>query len=128
MRFHRANVVALVGLLAACSGHDTYGNSRPTPVQPVTIVRVRNTNWMDVTVFAVRGVTRKRIGFVTALATTSFTIPEGLAPDRTIRLLVDPVGSDRTFLADAVALMPGQTIELTVMPSLNMSSVAVWGQ
>ena len=81
---------------------------------------------MDVTVFSVRGATRSRIGFVNALGSATFPLPDASIPDHTLRLLIDPVGSDRVFLTGGIAVTPGQRVEVNVMPSLTMSNVAVW--
>lgn len=93
--------------------------------RPASYVRVRNVNWTDVTVFAVRGATRIRLGFVTSLTEASFLIPAASMPDNTLRLLIDPIGSDAEFLTDGITLAPGQRVELTVMPSLRMSNLTL---
>jgi hypothetical protein len=81
---------------------------------------------MDVTVFSVRGVTRSRIGFVNALGSATFTLRDASLPDHTVRLLIDPIGSDGVFLTGSIAVTPGQRVEVNVMPSLAMSNVSVW--
>ena len=125
MQRHGALVAAIgIMLSAGCSRH---GNSVSALARrPPTVVRIRNSNWLDMTVFAVRGTARIRLGFVRALGTATFTVPSASIPDRTLRLLVDPIGSDNVYLTDGVTVAPGQLVELTIMPSLAMSSLAVW--
>ena len=125
MKRHGALVVAIgIILSSGCSRH---GNSvSPLTRRPPTVVRIRNSNWLDMTVCEVRGTARIRLGFVRALGTATFRVPNASIPDRTLRLLVDPIGSENVYLTDGVTVAPGQLVELTIMPSLAMSSLAVW--
>jgi hypothetical protein len=92
------------------------------------IVTVKNSNWMDVDVFAVRGTARSRVGSVTGLSTATFRVPVDYAPDGSLQLLVDPIGSDATYLTEKIAVNPGQRVELTVTSVLRMSTFSVWSR
>ncbi len=121
-------IAAVAGLTidaAACATNHASG-AAPPPER--MIVTVKNSNWMDVNVFAVRGTTRSRVGSVTGLSTATFRVPREYAPDGNLQLLVDPIGSDATYLTDKIAVNPGQRIELTVTSVLRMSSFSVWSR
>lgn len=119
---------ALAGLMidaTACATQHPSG--APPPPDRVTVT-VKNSNWMDVVVFAVRGTTRSRVGSVTGLSSATFHVPAHYAPDGNLQLLVDPIGSDATYLTDRIAVNPGQHVELTVTSILRMSSFSVWSR
>ena len=97
---------------------------RVVPAEGTYLV-VTNANWADVTVYSARGATRSRIGFVTALSTRTLLIPRSAMPDGTFRLLLDPVGSNKAYLTESIAVSRGQQVELTVMPALPMTTFAV---
>ena len=113
---------AALGLIAAC-GSGRMARERVAPQW--TYLIVTNTNWADVTIFSVRGMTRSRIGFISSLSTRTFLVPRSDMPDGTVRLLLDPLGSDRAYLTESIAVGPGQHVELTVMPSMAMTTLAV---
>jgi len=92
------------------------------------VVIVNNSNYMDVDVFAVRGTTRARVGSVTGLSSATFRVPTHYAPDGSLQLLVDPIGSNATYVTDKIAVGPGQHLELTIAAILRMSSYSVWSQ
>jgi hypothetical protein len=109
--------------MAACGGGRVA--ARPLSAAESIQLRVTNINWADINVYAVRGLTRSRIGFVTSLTTRSFRVPGSSMPDGTLRLLIDPVGSEKTYVTEAIVAASGQRVELTVMPTMTMSTFAV---
>jgi len=110
---------------AACSKH--HASAAAAPLEPVEVI-VNNSNYLDVDVFAVRGSSRSRVGSVTGLSTATLHVPAQLVPDGHLQLLVDPVGSDATYLTDRIAVSQGQVVELTVTAVIRMSSYAVWSK
>src|SRR5262245_24826278 len=103
---------AFAGLMigtGACAAHP--GTGAPAPER--VAVTVKNSNWMDMDVFAVRGTTRARVGSVTGLTTATFRVPANFAPDGILQFMVDPVGSDGTYVTDKIVVSPGQRVELT---------------
>lgn len=121
-------IAGLAGLVidtAACAPH--HGSAAPPPPEPVEVT-VNNSNYLDVDVFAVRGTSRSRIGSVTGLSSATFLLPVHYAADGNLQLLVDPIGSNATYLTDKIAVNPGQHVELTVTAVLRMSSYAVWSK
>jgi hypothetical protein len=125
----RESIIAcLAGLTidaAACAtNHKSAAAAPPEPM----IVIVNNTNYLDVDVFAVRGTSRSRVGSVTGLSSATFSVPAHYASDGNLQLLVDPIGSNATYLTDKIAVSPGQQLELTVAAILRMSSYSVWSK
>ena len=117
-----AGATALV-MFTACGG-GRRAIERAVPEER-TFLFVTNTNWADVTIFSTLGATRSRIGFVSALSTRTFVVPRTAMPDGTVRLLIDPLGSDKAYLTEAITVSPGQHVELTVMPAMTMSTLAL---
>ncbi len=118
---------ALAGLMigtAACATH--HGSAAPAPER--VAVTVKNSNWMDMDVFAVRGETRARVGSVTGLTTATFRVPANFAPDGVLQFMVDPVGSDAAYVTEKIVVAPGQRVELTIGSVLRMSTFAVWSR
>jgi len=121
-------IPAVAGLTIAATACATNQASTAAPTRERMVVTVKNTNWMDVDVFAVRGTARARIGSVTGLSTSTFRVPAEYAPDGNLQLLVDPIGSNATYLTEKIAVSPGQHVELTVTSVLRMSSFSVWSR
>ena len=119
---------ALAGLMigtGACATHHGSGTAQPPERVAVT---VKNTNWMDMDVFAVRGSTRSRVGSVTGLTTATFGVPANFAPDGVLQFMVDPVGSEATYMTEKISVSPGQRVELTIGSVLRMTTYAVWSR
>lgn len=109
---------------SACATHHATGASEPERVA----VTVKNTNWMDMDVFAVRGTTRARVGSVTGLTTATFRVPANFSPDGVLQFMVDPIGGDAAYVTDKMVVSPGQRVELTIGTVLRMSTFAVWSR
>ena len=125
---HRWMTVLLAASLmdiAACAGRPPSTGASPLEA---TVVTVRNDNWLDAVVYAVRGASRVRLGTVAGLSSATLKAPSSYAPDGTFQLLVDPIGSNTVFMTDGFAVSPGQRVELSIAPSIRMSSVAVWSR
>ena len=116
-------LAALAFDVAACA--TTHGSST-VPQPEKTALTVRNNNWLDVDVFVVRGTSRSRVGSVTGMSTGTFRVPSDFSPDGVLQLMVDPVGSNGSYVTDKIAVNSGQRVELVVASVLRMSSFAVW--
>ena len=110
-------------LITACGG-SRLAIDRVAPAER-TYLLVTNRTWADVTIFSALGTTRSRIGFVNALSTSTLLVPRSAMPDGTVRLLLDPVGSERAYPTESIAVGPGQYVELTVMPAMTMTTFAL---
>ena len=119
-----AGLLSLTIDAAACARNKSAAVPPPEPV----VVLVNNSNYLDVDVFAVRGTSRARVGSVTGLSSATFRVPAHYALDGHLQLLVDPIGSNATYLTDKIAVGPGQQVELTVAAILRMSSYSVWSK
>ena len=92
-------------------------------------VRVTNNNWSNMTVYAVRGITRFRLGMVTSMATEVFRLPAALTGGAAgVRLLADPIGGSEQFLTPAVFVTHGEEVKLELENQLQISTVSVWGR
>ena len=129
----RRTLVGLVLLGAvsssACATHrasesQIFGDGRGAPT-----VTVRNDNWLDVVIYAIRGTARFRIGTVGGSSTQTFRLTSAaMSGDAPIQILADPIGASRGYLTDPVVLGPGQRLELQVGSTISISSFAVWNQ
>jgi hypothetical protein len=92
-----------------------------------TTLRVSNNSWADMNVFLLRGSTRHRLGMVTSMNTTTFTIPEqAMSSASDLRLYADPIGSIRGWTTQPLLINPGQVISLTLQNNLNLSSYSIF--
>ena len=113
-------------VLAACAPVVQHIEITATP--PVTdgsVLIVRNDYVGTMEVYAITGNIRTAIGTVRAGATATFPIPRRLLMRPEIQLQVDPVGPVAPFTYQPIAVGPAKVIELSVAPSLQMSSYAV---
>jgi hypothetical protein len=130
MKANQGIVMAAAALLlAGCAPSAMGGAPGDTPQResaPSTVT-VDNRNWLDVTVYVMQGTSRIRLGMVTGMNSATFRLPRTLAahPGQ-VRLLADPVGSNRAYLSDAVQIRPGQRVGLEVGSNLNVSFISVW--
>jgi len=113
--------------LVACAPGIQHQNDAFAPAPPVgasTLV-VRNDYFGDMDVYAVVGSTRTRIGGVRTGATTSFALDRTLVMRPEVQFQIDPVGPVPPFTYRPITLAAGHVIELSVAPSLQMSSYAI---
>jgi hypothetical protein len=116
----------LVALVACAPGTQPQNlDFHPAPATEESRVVVRNDYFGEVDVYAVAGSTRTRIGSVRTGATANLTIPRSLAMRAEIQFQLDPVGPVRPFTYLPISLTPGNVVELSVMPALQMSSYAI---
>ena len=123
IRNQRAALSAMLAL-AACAPAATRSATSRMP-EPGISLTVANQNWLDVTVYALRGASRVRIGQVTGNGTAQLSIPRNLIVAGQLRLMADPVGSNERYISDPISVDPDQRVQLTVAPAMAMSSYAV---
>jgi hypothetical protein len=69
----------------------------------------------------------QRLGLATAAGTTSLWVPERLLEQSNdIRLVLAPIGSNRSHATDPLLIRPGQLVELTLDNNIGLSSWGVW--
>ncbi|MBW3534699.1 MAG: hypothetical protein KY453_05700 [Gemmatimonadetes bacterium] len=89
-------------------------------------VEVTNNNWMDMTVHAVRGGTRVRLGTVTTGSSQRFDLPRSLnARAGDLHLVADPIGSQRMHQSRPIMVEPGGLVRWSLENHLALSSFSV---
>jgi hypothetical protein len=122
-----ALALAIAG--AACapvggSGKRSFGKPAPPAVMVVS-----NHNFADMNLYVVQSGMRVRLGTVTGLTTRRFSLPREVTRNVSdLRIFADPIGGSQTYLSPPVRVHPGQSLELTLGASLNLSSLAVWNR
>ena len=103
-------VAAAVAVATACRSKPHVG-----PEQPTTTVTVVNTNFLDMTVYVLRGSQRVRLGIASSNRTTRFEIPASLVFGPTpLSFLADPIGSDRRPTSQEITVSPGDNVQLQI--------------
>jgi hypothetical protein len=103
------------------------GEPRPNPFTatarpPVVAVQVRNNNYLDVVVYALRDGGRMRLGTVTGNCNAILKVSTDIATMQGFRLQADPVGSRESYVTEVIYAQPGAAIVLDVASVLSMSS------
>lgn len=89
--------------------------SQPAEPPPKTVVRVTNTDFLDVVVYVARRGQNVRLGTASSNTTTTFVIPSQLIFGATsLSFLVDPVGSNRRQSTGELLVDAGDELELRV--------------
>lgn len=108
----RACFVLLLLVLAACSGNQ---RDEGLAAEEETTVRVANRAWTDMTIYAIAGGQRVRLGSVSGSSTTVLRIPSRVVGfGRSLTFVADPLGSDRTSSSFEIFVHPGDEITLTI--------------
>ena len=93
------------------------------------VVKVENRNWSDVTVYAITGGLRQRLGTVSSMGRASFRVPPHLLTgSRDLRLLIDPIGGGQEYLSPAVQVYGGQEVAFMVQNQISLSSIGVFNR
>lgn len=111
-------VMMAVALLVAagCVGK---GKNAPQPREETT-VQVDNQSWADVTMYAVRGTARTRLGLVNANSRATFRIPDHVVGiGANLVFLADPVGSGTVSTSFERHVRAGDQITLTLPPRVG---------
>ena len=118
-----AALLAAASLVSCTSAANSHAGSAPEP----SFIRltVTNQNWLDVTVYAVRGGSRYRIGNAGGNSSASLRIPANLVVSGAVQLLVDPIGSQEAYTTGAIMVSADESVQLNVAPRIPMSSYAV---
>jgi hypothetical protein len=123
----RRTVRAMLLLITAVTLAGCYKNRGASADDGITL-EVENRNYLDVTIYAVSGGSRIRVGEVTGTGTKSFELSlRRVSPTGELQLQVDPVGSRRTWTSSSLHVFGGQTIELTVESEVTRSSYSIRG-
>lgn len=127
LRRFQAMVVGLGVLIGsgACATVGEGGASNAAePGAPVTLLRVQNDNWQDMTVYVVRGTSRFRLGTVTGLTRETFEVPRTLLSDAPeLQLMADPIGArhGEAYTTEPIPFAKGSTVVWTLTADLRLS-------
>jgi hypothetical protein len=102
--------IGAVALTAACASR---GGRVATREGAVLVVD--NRAFADMTIYAVEGTARRRLGFAPGNTRTEIQVPPTLV-NRDLQLLADPVGSSRTSVSNRIYVTAGQRVTLTIPP------------
>ena len=92
-----------------------------------TMLIVENNNWSDMVIYVLRGAHRSRVGSVASMTTVRFKLPgsaAGLYGE--MRIVADPIGSDRAFTSQVINVVPGANVEVRVENNIAVSSLSVY--
>jgi hypothetical protein len=107
-----SSVVLLLGVLAGCSGNP---REQDAAAPEGATVRVENRAWTEMTIYAVAGGQRVRLGSVTSNQTAVLGIPSSIIGfGRSLTFIADPLGSDRTSTSFEIFVQPGEEITLVI--------------
>ena len=125
----RTIVAALgaAGLLTACAP-GARRDLASTPAQKYIGLTVTNHNWLDVVVYVVRGASRFRLGEVVGNSSANLRIPTSLIVAGAVQLMADPIGSQESYVTDAILVSSDERVQLMVAPRMRSSTYAVWGR
>ncbi len=111
----RMSIVTVCAILAACASGGRTGSDVE---REATYVLVDNQAVLDMTIYALRGSQRIRLGTATGLSRTRFTLPRGIVFGATsLRFLADPIGSSRTPVSQEITVSEGEEIVLRIPPA-----------
>lgn len=93
-----------------------------------TTITVENNNWHDVNIFVrLSGATRLRMGTVTSMNSSKYTVPGTLLPPNSdVRVVAEVIGSDEWIETETVRVTPGLRIEWRIENVLRNSSYFVF--
>lgn len=104
--------ILALAMLAACGASQS---RRPAAPPEGAEIVVDNRAFSDMTIYAIEGSSRRRLGFAPGNSKTTLQVPASMA-NRDIQLLADPVGSSRTSVSNRVYLRVGERVTLTIPP------------
>src|SRR5690348_15664046 len=124
-RWLPATIAALCLTTSGCHTHTSVGEAAAaSSFDGSMTLRVVNHNWLDITIYLLRGTHRDRIGVATASSTTQFHIAlRQLGAGAEYQLLGDPVGSRQTVRSELLHGSDGDIVTWTLEDDLARSSI-----
>ena len=108
--------VLATGLMVACHPTPQGGNGSPAPDPGPTTVEIDNRGFPDMTIYAVNGGQRERLGLAMGHRKTTLTIPAWLIRGgTTLTFLCDPVGSPALPVTEQLGVYPGDVVSLIIL-------------
>ena len=91
-----------------------------------TTLHVDNGNWAEMTIYVMRGVARTRLGSVRGMSKADFRITDTMVNGLgEVRIIADPVGSERTYVSGIIHVVPGSRVDLKLQSHLPISYFSV---
>ena len=120
--------LALAGVCVVGCGRSarTYQTSAgAVAAEGAITVRVQNENFADMNVYVVSEGLATRLGTVTGLTSSTFTLDPSFAPSSELRIVATPIGGNGRASSGALVVQPGQTIDFRIASILRQSSASV---
>ncbi len=112
----RATLAMLTLLAAAGAGCSKAPPASVDPMAPA-FIRIENQSFSQMTIYAIRGSVRIRLGQVMGNSSEVFELPRSLVNVGVpIRFMADPLGSNRTSFSQEIGVGPGDTVSLRIPP------------
>ena len=118
-------IAAAAFVLGACAPATEQAAAR-SPARSNTQLVVQNNNMMDMSIYLLRGSTRTRVGSVTSMTTSRFTIPDAYVfgnSDLTVQ--VDAVGA-RKYTLPHIQVFPGAVVSVQIENNVQLSNYSVY--
>jgi hypothetical protein len=122
-RFAATGAVALLAAALACGGTRSPDPSA-SPERRDAFLEVTNEHLMDVTIYALRGGMRQRLGTVSGFKSDTIALG-ALVGTGTLRLLVEPLASNERHVTEPLTVSSNEWIQFTIRSPLNLSSLVV---
>lgn len=117
VRLFLAFAISALALLNACAAVGRQSGAQAQT--PRTVLEVDNRGFADMTVYAIDGGQRVRLGFAPGNTKTELTIPRSmLSGPRQLQFLCDPIGGSRNAVSDQIYVEPGDQVVL-IIPASN---------
>jgi hypothetical protein len=92
-----------------------------------TVIEVESHHWNDVVVYLMNGNQSERLGTVTGVSSTRFSVPyRHIASGGRLRLRAHPIGGQGSFTSEDVVIQPGQSVKWMLESDLKRSSMSVF--
>jgi hypothetical protein len=117
MRYLKRSLFIMFTLTAgACASSGSNAAAEERRQETATVV-VDNRALLDMTIYALRGAQRVRLGTAAGLSKTKLNIPASLVYGATsLRFIADPIGGNRSPVSEEIAIQAGDEIGLTIPP------------
>lgn len=113
-RRYALGLLALATLAVACHRRA----AAPINPQAEVAVTVDNQNFLDMTVYLIRGGQRIRLGMVPGLSKQILMVrPDLIGYGTDLQFEVHPIGGRGNPISETVSVKPGDVINLTIPPS-----------
>lgn len=114
---------ATLSTAAACS-HNTYEAAGEVAPANSVGLRVSNSNFLDMDVYAVSEGLSTRLGTVTGNSSRTFVLPPAYAT-QSLSIVATPIGGTGRASSGPLAVSPGQTIDFRIGSVLSNSTVFI---